>query len=74
VHTGEVELRGADIGGFAVHVGQRVTAAAGAGEVLVSRTVAELVAGSGFELTDRGEHELRGLPGGWHLFAVAAPQ
>jgi class 3 adenylate cyclase len=53
-----------------VHVGQRVEAAASAGEVLVTRTVAELVAGSGFEFADRGEHELKGLPGQWQLFAV----
>jgi class 3 adenylate cyclase len=71
VHTGEVELRGADIGGLAVHVCQRVSAAAQPGEVLVSRTVAELVAGAGFEFTDRGVHELRGVPGSWQLYAVA---
>jgi len=70
LHIGEVELRGADIGGLAVHAGQRVSAAAGPGEVLVSRTVAELVAGAGFTLDDRGEHDLRGLPGRWQLFAV----
>jgi class 3 adenylate cyclase len=72
LHTGEVELRGADVGGFAVHVGQRVSAAARAGEVLVSRTVSDLVAGSGFEFDDRGEHDLRGIPGHWQLYAVRA--
>ena len=73
VHTGEVELRGADIGGLAVHVCQRVSAAAHSGEVLASRTVTELVAGSGFEFTDRGVHELRGVPGTWQLYAVDIP-
>jgi class 3 adenylate cyclase len=73
IHTGEIELRGADIGGFAVHVGQRVTTAAHAGQILVSRTVTDLVAGSGFEFEDRGEHELRGLPGRWRLYAVQQP-
>ncbi|MBV8159860.1 MAG: adenylate/guanylate cyclase domain-containing protein [Acidimicrobiia bacterium] len=72
VHTGEVELRGQDIGGIAVHIGQRVSALAGPGEVLVSRTVTDLVAGSGIEFADRGEHELKGVPGTWRLF-VAAP-
>jgi class 3 adenylate cyclase len=73
VHTGEVELRGADIGGLAVHVCQRVSAAARSGEVFASRTVTELVAGSGFEFTDRGVHELRGVPGTWQLYAVEIP-
>ncbi len=73
IHTGEVELRGADIGGFTVHIGQRISAAAGAREILVSRTVAELAAGSGFDFADRGEHELKGLAGSWHLYAVAVP-
>ncbi|GAC1317509.1 MAG: adenylate/guanylate cyclase domain-containing protein [Acidimicrobiales bacterium] len=71
LHTGEVELRGEDIGGIAVHIGQRVSALAGPGEVLVSRTVVDLVAGSGIEFDDRGEHELKGVPGTWKLFAVA---
>ena len=70
IHTGEIELRGSDVGGFAVHVGQRVCAAAAAGETLVSRTVADLVAGSGFTFVDRGEHELKGLDGRWQLYAV----
>lgn len=70
VHTGEVELRGEDIGGIAVHIGQRVSAMAGPGEALVSRTVTDLVAGSGIEFEDRGEFELKGVPGGWRLYAV----
>ena len=70
LHTGEVELRGDDIGGIAVHIGQRVSALAGPGEVLVSRTVTDLVAGSGLEFEERGEHELKGLPGKWAIFAV----
>jgi class 3 adenylate cyclase len=72
LHTGEVEARGADIGGISVHIGARVAAAATAGEVLVSRTVTDLVTGSGIEFEDRGEHELKGVPGTWHLFSVSA--
>ena len=70
VHTGEIELRGADIAGIGVHIGQRVSAAAEPSEVLVSRTVVDLVTGSGIEFEDRGEHDLKGVPGTWHLFAV----
>jgi class 3 adenylate cyclase len=70
LHTGEVELRGEDIGGIAVHIGQRVSALAGAGEVLVSRTVTDLVAGSGIEFEDRGEQELKGVPGKLSVYAV----
>lgn len=70
LHTGEVQARGRDIGGIAVHIGARVSAAAGAGEVLVSRTVADLVAGSGVEFIDRGEYELKGVPGVWKLLEV----
>jgi len=70
VHTGEVELRGDDVGGIAVHIAARVAASAGAGEVLVSRTVADLIAGSDVQLTDRGEYELKGIPERWRLFAV----
>jgi class 3 adenylate cyclase len=70
LHTGEVELRGDDIGGIAVHIGQRVSALAGAGEVLVSRTVKDLVAGSDLEFAERGEQELKGVPGTWAVFAV----
>jgi len=72
VHTGEVELRGDDIGGIAVHVGQRISGLAAPGEVLVSRTVTDLVAGSGLAFTDRGEHSLRGVSGTWHLYSVIA--
>lgn len=72
VHTGEVELRGDDVGGIAVHVGARVAALAGAGEVLASRTVTDLVAGSGIVFEDRGEHALKGVPGTWRLFAAVA--
>jgi class 3 adenylate cyclase len=70
LHTGEVELRGEDIGGIAVHIGQRVSALAGAGEVLVSRTVTDLVAGSGIQFVERGEKALKGVPGTWAVFAV----
>jgi class 3 adenylate cyclase len=72
LHTGEVELRGADVGGIAVHIGARVAATAGAGEVLVSPTVTDLVAGSGTEFKDRGEHYLKGVPGSWRLFPVTS--
>jgi class 3 adenylate cyclase len=70
LHTGEVELIGEDIGGIAVHIGARVADEAGPGEVLVSSTVKDLVAGSGLEFDDRGPHTLRGVPGQWRLFAV----
>jgi len=70
LHTGEVEVRDEDVGGIAVHIGQRVSAKAEPGEVLVSRTVVDLVAGSGIVFSDRGEHELKGVPGSWKLFAV----
>jgi class 3 adenylate cyclase len=72
LHTGECEVRGADLAGIAVHVGARVAARAGAGEVLVSRTVCDLVSGSDIEFTDLGEHVLKGVPGPWQLFAVRA--
>jgi class 3 adenylate cyclase len=72
LHTGEVEVIGDDIGGIAVNIGARVGAAAGPGEVLVSRTVTDLVAGSGIEFADRGVHSLKGVPGDWHLYAVEA--
>jgi class 3 adenylate cyclase/pimeloyl-ACP methyl ester carboxylesterase len=73
VHTGECERAGEKIAGMAVNVGARVSSAAGPGEVLVSGTVKDLVAGSGIEFEDRGEHELKGVPGEWRLFAVAGP-
>lgn len=70
VHTGECELMGEDFGGMAVHIGARIGAAAGPGEVLVSSTVAELVIGSGLCFEERGSHELKGVPGRWRLLAV----
>jgi class 3 adenylate cyclase len=70
VHTGEVEKIGDDIAGIAVHIGARISALAGPGEVLVSGTVRDLVAGSGLEFTDRGTHELRGIPEQWRIFAA----
>ena len=72
LHTGECEIRGDDIGGIAVHIGARVSALAGPNEVLVSSTLRDLVIGSGLEFEDRGTHELKGVPGEWHLFAVAS--
>ena len=72
MHTGECEVIGAKIGGIAVHIGARVAAQAGAGEVLVSSTVKDLVAGSGISFVDRGAHALKGVPGEWRLHAVAA--
>lgn len=72
IHTGEAELLGDDIGGMAVHIGARVVALAGPDEVLVTRTVRDLVAGSGITFTDRGAHELKGVPGTWDVLAVAA--
>jgi len=70
LHAGEVELRGSDVGGIAVNIGARVAASGSAGEVLVSSTVRDLVAGSGIEFADRGEHVLKGVPGRWRLFSV----
>jgi class 3 adenylate cyclase len=72
LHTGEVELMGADLGGVAVHIGARVQGMAGPGEVLVSSTVKDLVAGSGLDFEDRGSHALKGVPGEWHIYRVAA--
>ena len=70
VHTGEIELRGDDIGGIAVHIGARVAALADRSEILVSQTVADVVAGSGIQFEARGAHELKGVPGTWQLSAV----
>jgi class 3 adenylate cyclase len=70
LHTGEIELIGDDVAGIAVHIGARVVAQANGGEVLVSSTVKDLVAGSGINFIERGEHELKGVPGTWRLFAV----
>jgi class 3 adenylate cyclase len=70
LHTGEVERRGADVAGIAVHIAARVQAQAQPGEVWVSRTVADLVTGSGISFGDRGEHQLKGVAGPWQLFVV----
>jgi class 3 adenylate cyclase len=70
IHTGEVERRGTELAGIAVHLACRVCETAQPGEVLVSRTVVDLVAGSGTMFDDRGEHELKGIPLSWQLFAV----
>jgi pimeloyl-ACP methyl ester carboxylesterase/class 3 adenylate cyclase len=70
IHTGECELLDADIGGLAVHIAARILAQAGAGDILVSRTVRDLVVGSGTGFEDRGSIELRGVPGSWQLLAV----
>jgi class 3 adenylate cyclase len=72
LHTGECEVRGEDIGGIGVHIGARVSALAGPNDVLVSSTLRDLVIGSGLEFEDRGAYELKGVPGEWHLFAVAS--
>ena len=72
LHTGEIELVGDDIRGIAVHIGARVSGLAEPGEVLVSSTVKDLVAGSGIEFEDRGPHELKGVPDEWRLFAVTS--
>lgn len=70
-HTGEIELRGDDVGGIAVHIASRVAGLADAGEVLVSRTVKDLSVGSGLSFEDRGEHALKGVPDAWQLYATA---
>jgi class 3 adenylate cyclase len=70
LHTGEVELRGEGVTGIGVNIAARVMATAGPGEVVVSSTVKDLVAGSGLRFADRGTHDLRGVPGEWRLFAV----
>jgi class 3 adenylate cyclase len=70
LHTGECEVADGKVAGIAVHTGARVAANAQAGEVVVSNTVKDLVAGSGIEFEDRGLHELKGIPGEWRLFSV----
>ncbi len=70
LHAGEVEMRGDDVGGIAVHIGARVLGSAEPGDVVASSTVHDLVAGSSIGFDDRGEHELRGVPDRWHLYAV----
>jgi class 3 adenylate cyclase len=72
LHTGEIEVRGDDVAGMAVHIGARVASCAGPGEVLVSATVKDLVVGSGIEFVERGEHELKGVPGTWRLYRAAS--
>ncbi|QOZ24697.1 adenylate/guanylate cyclase domain-containing protein [Bradyrhizobium sp. CCBAU 51753] len=72
LHTGEIELRDGDIGGIAVHAAARVMAQCQPSEVLVSRVVTDLVAGAGLKFSDRGSHELKGIPGCWDLFAATA--
>ena len=70
LHTGECELVGSEVEGLAVHIAARVAATATPGEVLVSRTVKDLVAGSGVRFADRGEHVLKGISDQWQLFSV----
>ncbi len=70
IHIGEMEVRGADVAGMAVHIGARIAALAGPSEVLVSSTVREVVTGSGRVFRARGEHELKGVPGSWRVYAV----
>jgi class 3 adenylate cyclase len=72
VHTGEIDLMGEDVGGIAVNIAARVLAEAANNEVWVSRTVKDLVVGSGFEFTEKGTHSLKGVPGEWGLFSVEA--
>ncbi|MHB8438129.1 MAG: alpha/beta fold hydrolase [Acidimicrobiales bacterium] len=72
VHTGEVEMRGDDVGGIAVHIGARIAGLASAGEIWVSRTVKDLVAGSGLEFEERDAHDLKGVQGRWELYALAS--
>jgi class 3 adenylate cyclase len=70
LHTGEIELRPTDVVGIAVHTANRIAALAGASEILVSRTVVDLTAGSGLQFQSRGEHQLKGVPGQWPVFAA----
>ena len=70
LHAGEIELRGDDIGGLAVHIASRVSALAGPSEVLTTGTVRDLVVGSGITFDDRGRHNLKGVPDEWQLLAV----
>jgi class 3 adenylate cyclase len=72
LHVGECELRGDDVGGLAVHIGARVVGLAKPSDILVSRTVRDLVAGSGLRFDERGEHELKGVPERWPIYAVAS--
>jgi class 3 adenylate cyclase/pimeloyl-ACP methyl ester carboxylesterase len=74
LHTGECEVRGNDLGGLAVHIAARIGTLATPREILVSSTLKDLVIGSGIDFTERGEHELKGVPGTWTLFALAGRQ
>ncbi len=75
IHTGEIDRReNNDVGGLSVHIAARVTAHANAGEIVVTRTVAELLGATGYQLADRGEHDLKGVPGHWQLYTISAPQ
>jgi class 3 adenylate cyclase len=73
LHTGEIELRPTDVAGIAVHIAQRISGLAEANEILVSRTVVDLTAGSGLQFEPRGEHQLKGVPGTWPVFAADTP-
>ena len=70
MHTGECDVVGDKLRGIAVHIGARVAANAGPGQILVSQTVKDVVAGSAMEFEDRGAHELKGIPGQWRLYSV----
>ena len=72
VHTGEVELVGTDIAGIGVHIGARIGALAGPGQVFVSRTVRDLVVGSELKFEERGSHALKGVPGTWEIYEAVA--
>jgi class 3 adenylate cyclase len=72
LHTGEIEVMDNDIGGIAVHIAARIVALATSSDVLVSASVPPLVVGSGIEFDDRGEHELKGVPGLWRVYAVSS--
>jgi class 3 adenylate cyclase len=71
VHTGEVEVRGSDFGGMAVHIASRIAGLAGPGEVLVSSTVRDLLIGSDVAFDDRGIHQLKGVAGDWHVYGAS---
>jgi class 3 adenylate cyclase len=73
VHTGEVEVRGNDIAGLAVTIAKRICDLAGSGQVLVSETVRFNMVGAGIDFNDQGEHDLKGVPGAWRIYAVVRP-
>jgi len=73
IHSGKIEITGDDVAGIAVHLASRISALAGSGDIYVSRTIADLLLGSGVEFDDRGTHDLKGIPGQWEILAVAAP-